>query len=480
MPAYFFKYMKQKNRYVCSNCGSIASKWLGKCPDCGEWNTFEEEIIREPLSKGQAVFGNVSKPEQINKIEVSEHSRISTGTEELDRVLGGGLVAGSVILIGGPPGIGKSTLLLQVSKGIASKGKVLYISGEESPRQIKMRADRLGALSDNLYVLSEVNLEAIEVHCAETLPMLIILDSIQTIFKSGIESAPGSVSQVRECTASLVRIAKSQDSALIIVGHVTKDGSIAGPRVLEHLVDTVVYFEGERMQNFRIIKPIKNRFGSTDEAGIFEMTSSGLKTIKNPSAYFLEGRGDETSGSAIIPVIEGSRPILVEIQALVSKSYLAMPMRRCTGIDANRLALIIAVMEKRAGLQMSSQDVYASVVAGMQLDEPAADLAVAGALYSSYSDRPFPADCAVFGELGLGGEIRSVSYADKRIMEADRLGFKKIYIPSQNMSAANTVRNLKIEVIPVSNIKDFIFGAFKPNKKNQTYSDKKSVQNSNN
>lgn len=460
--------MKQKSRYVCSNCGSAAPKWLGKCPDCGQWNTFEEEIIREPATRGQAVFGNVSKPEQISRIEISEHSRIATGTEELDRVLGGGLVPGSVILVGGPPGIGKSTLLLQVSKGIASKGRVLYISGEESPRQIKMRADRLGAVSDSLYVLSEVNLDAIEAHCAETDPMLIILDSIQTVFKPVIESAPGSVSQVRECAASLVRIAKSQDSALIIVGHVTKDGSIAGPRVLEHLVDTVVYFEGERMQNFRIIKPIKNRFGSTDEAGIFEMTASGLRTIKNPSAYFLEGRGSETSGSAIIPVIEGSRPILVEMQALVSKSYLSMPMRRCSGIDSNRLALILAVMEKRAGLQLSSHDVYASVVAGMQLDEPAADLAAAAAVFSSYSDRPFPADCAVFGELGLGGEIRSVSYADKRIAEADRLGFRKIYIPAQNMAAADAVRNLKIETVPVSAIKDFIFGAFRQHKKINT------------
>lgn len=454
--------MRQKTRFVCSNCGCVAAKWTGKCPDCGKWNTFEEDIVVDsPKGGAYGMFESGQRPEQIGKIDTSERARVRTGMDELDRVLGGGLVPGSVTLVGGPPGIGKSTLLLQVSEGVAKGGRVLYVSGEESTRQIKMRADRLGACSENLYVLSEVNLDAIIARCMEADPALIVLDSIQTVFKPSLESAPGSVSQVRECASSLVRMAKSQESSLIIVGHVTKDGSIAGPRVLEHLVDTVVYFEGEHMQNFRIIKPVKNRFGSVDEAGIFEMTSSGLRTIRNPSAYFLEGRGAEASGSVIMPVIEGSRPILVEIQALVAKSYLPIPTRRSNGVDANRLALILAVLEKRAGLQISSHDVYVNVVAGMELDEPAADMAIAAAVMSSYSDRPFPADCAIFGELGLGGEVRSVSYPDKRTAEAERLGFSKVFLPSQNASSADTERAPGIERRPLSHIKDLLIGVFR-------------------
>lgn len=454
--------MKSKTQYVCSNCGSVSVKWVGRCPDCGKWNTFQEEtIIPQSSSNNNSLLAYGSKPEKIQEIDTAEHQRIKTGSEELDRVLGGGIVPGSVILVGGPPGIGKSTLLLQVSNGISKYGKVLYVSGEESSKQIKMRADRLHINPDNLYVMSEVNLDEILNQCQLDKYSLIILDSIQTVFKPGNESAPGSVSQVRECTSALVRMSKIADSALIIVGHVTKEGNIAGPRVLEHLVDSVIYFEGEHIQNFRIIKPVKNRFGSTDEAGIFEMTATGLKSIQNPSGYFLTGRTNSISGSAIIPIIEGSRPILVELQALVTKSWFGIPNRKTNGFDLNRLSLILAVIEKRAGLQISSNDVYVNAVAGMEITEPAADLAAAAAIISSYKDKLFGVESAIFGEVGLGGEIRGVSFAEKRIAEAERLGFKKIYIPKQNESAIssyrNSSRNNPIKIITLSTVKDLVY-----------------------
>ncbi len=454
--------MKSKTQYVCSNCGSVSVKWVGRCPDCGKWNTFQEEtIIPQSSSNNNSLLAYGSKPEKIQEIDTAEHQRIKTGSEELDRVLGGGIVPGSVILVGGPPGIGKSTLLLQVSNGISKYGKVLYVSGEESSKQIKMRADRLHINPDNLYVMSEVNLDEILNQCQLDKYSLIILDSIQTVFKPGNESAPGSVSQVRECTSALVRMSKIADSALIIVGHVTKEGNIAGPRVLEHLVDSVIYFEGEHIQNFRIIKPVKNRFGSTDEAGIFEMTATGLKSIQNPSGYFLTGRTNSISGSAIIPIIEGSRPILVELQALVTKSWFGIPNRKTNGFDLNRLSLILAVIEKRAGLQISSNDVYVNAVAGMEITEPAADLAAAAAIISSYKDKVFGVESAIFGEVGLGGEIRGVSFAEKRIAEAERLGFKKIYIPKQNESAIssyrNSSRNNPIKIITLSTVKDLVY-----------------------
>ena len=454
--------MKSKTQYVCSNCGSVSVKWVGRCPDCGKWNTFQEEtIIPQSSSNNNSLLAYGSKPEKIQEIDTAEHQRIKTGSEELDRVLGGGIVPGSVILVGGPPGIGKSTLLLQVSNVISKYGKVLYVSGEESSKQIKMRADRLHINPDNLYVMSEVNLDEILNQCQLDKYSLIILDSIQTVFKPGNESAPGSVSQVRECTSALVRMSKIADSALIIVGHVTKEGNIAGPRVLEHLVDSVIYFEGEHIQNFRIIKPVKNRFGSTDEAGIFEMTATGLKSIQNPSGYFLTGRTNSISGSAIIPIIEGSRPILVELQALVTKSWFGIPNRKTNGFDLNRLSLILAVIEKRAGLQISSNDVYVNAVAGMEITEPAADLAAAAAIISSYKDKVFGVESAIFGEVGLGGEIRGVSFAEKRIAEAERLGFKKIYIPKQNESAIssyrNSSRNNPIKIITLSTVKDLVY-----------------------
>ena len=454
--------MKSKTQYVCSNCGSVSVKWVGRCPDCGKWNTFQEEtIIPQSSSNNNSLLAYGSKPEKIQEIDTAEHQRIKTGSEELDRVLGGGIVPGSVILVGGPTNIGKSTLLLQVSNVISKYGKVLYVSGEESSKQIKMRADRLHINPDNLYVMSEVNLDEILNQCQLDKYSLIILDSIQTVFKPGNESAPGSVSQVRECTSALVRMSKIADSALIIVGHVTKEGNIAGPRVLEHLVDSVIYFEGEHIQNFRIIKPVKNRFGSTDEAGIFEMTATGLKSIQNPSGYFLTGRTNSISGSAIIPIIEGSRPILVELQALVTKSWFGIPNRKTNGFDLNRLSLILAVIEKRAGLQISSNDVYVNAVAGMEITEPAADLAAAAAIISSYKDKVFGVESAIFGEVGLGGEIRGVSFAEKRIAEAERLGFKKIYIPKQNESAIssyrNSSRNNPIKIITLSTVKDLVY-----------------------
>ena len=454
--------MKQKTQYVCSNCGSVSLKWIGRCPDCDKWNTFQEEtIIPQSSSINNSLLAQGSKPEKIQEIDTAEHQRIKTGSEELDRVLGGGIVPGSVILVGGPPGIGKSTLLLQVSNGVSKFGKVLYVSGEESSKQIKMRADRLHINPENLYVMSEVNLDEILNQCNLDKYSLIILDSIQTVFRPGTESAPGSVSQVRECTSALVRMAKMADSALIIVGHVTKEGNIAGPRVLEHLVDSVIYFEGEHIQNFRIIKPVKNRFGSTDEAGIFEMTATGLKSIQNPSSYFLTGRTTSTSGSAIIPVIEGSRAILVELQALVTKSWFGIPNRKTNGFDINRLSLILAVIEKRAGLQISSNDIYVNAVAGMEITEPAADLTAATAIISSYTDKTLGVESAIFGEIGLGGEIRGVSFAEKRIAEAERLGFKKIFIPKQNESAIssyrNSSRNNPIKIVTLSTVKDLVY-----------------------
>ncbi len=454
--------MKPKTQYVCSNCGSVSLKWIGRCPDCDKWNTFQEEtIIPKSSSINNSLLVQGSKPEKIQEIDTAEHQRIKTGSEELDRVLGGGIVPGSVILVGGPPGIGKSTLLLQVSNGISKYGKVLYVSGEESSKQIKMRADRLHINPENLYVMSEVNLDEILNQCSLDRYSLIILDSIQTVFRPNTESAPGSVSQVRECTSALVRMAKTAESALIIVGHVTKEGNIAGPRVLEHLVDSVIYFEGEHIQNFRIIKPVKNRFGSTDEAGIFEMTSTGLKSIQNPSGYFLTGRTGDASGSAIIPVIEGSRAILVELQALVTKSWFGIPNRKTNGFDINRLSLILAVIEKRAGLQISSNDVYVNAVAGMEITEPAADLTAATAIISSYTDKTLGVESAIFGEIGLGGEIRGVSFAEKRIAEAERLGFKKIFIPKQNESAIssyrNSSRNNPIKIVTLSTVKDLVY-----------------------
>ncbi len=436
---------KTKTHFVCSECGTVSLKWLGKCPGCESWNTFTEEPAELHVP---GVLTAVSKnPEKLIAIDTAGYPRISTGIAELDRVFGGGLTPGSVTLLGGQPGIGKSTLLLQVSDGVCSNsGTALYISGEESPRQIKIRAERLGIQTEQLYVLSEINLEKIIEHCRLLNPTLIIIDSIQTLYRSEMDSAPGSVGQVRECTSMLVRMAKEIESSLIIVGHVTKDGSIAGPRVLEHLVDTVLYFEGENIQNFRLIKSVKNRFGSTNEIGIFEMEQSGLQAIANPSEYFLSQRSIDTTGNVIIPVMEGTRAILVELQALVSKSFYPAPARKTKGIDANRLAMIVAVLEKRAGIPLATQDIYINVAGGLEIDEPAVDLGVAMAIVSSFADIPLKSDTVFLGEIGLGGEIRGVSLCDRRIMESSRLGFKNIIIPQSNARPEHE-SNIKITAL---------------------------------
>lgn len=451
---------KKNTRFVCSSCGSISLKWQGKCPECENWNTIQEEIAVPERFSGILADGEKKRPQLLTEITTESHSRISTHIEELDRVLGGGIVPGSVTLVGGPPGIGKSTLLLQVARGIsAASGAVLYVSGEESSRQIKLRANRLEINSQRIYLLSETCLENILEQISELNPAIVIIDSIQTVYRREMDGAPGSVGQVRESTSALVRMAKQLDAALFIVGHVTKDGAIAGPRVLEHLVDTVLYFEGENIQNFRVIRAVKNRFGSTNEVGIFEMHQKGLQGLKNPSAYFLAQRTNHTPGSVIVPVIEGSRAILVEVQALATKSYYGIPTRKTKGIDINRLALIIAVIEKRAGIQLSASDIFVNVVGGMDLDEPAVDLGLAMAIISSLSDIPVEQDCLLFGEVGLGGEIRGVSSSDRRILEGERLGFSTAWIPEQNASG-EFPPSIRIE--PLQNIRqatELIFGS---------------------
>ncbi|MDQ7823743.1 MAG: DNA repair protein RadA [Candidatus Eremiobacteraeota bacterium] len=426
---------KPKSRFVCQECGAIAVKWQGKCPDCGNWNTFIEELAAPLPAKGLFPAAR-GEPELLKEIETSLETRMLTHIEEFDRVLGGGLVPGSVVLVGGPPGIGKSTLLLQLAHGVSTKtGTVLYVTGEESSAQVKLRSVRLQIAPDNIYILPEVNLESIAAQIEAIKPVLVLVDSIQTIYRPELDGAPGSVTQVRECAAALVRIAKSIGITLVIVGHVTKDGMLAGPRVLEHLVDTVLSFEGEGIQNFRIIKSVKNRFGSTNEVGIFEMGSLGLRGLKNPSAYFLAQRSRAVAGSIIIPVMEGTRAILVELQALVAKANYAVPTRRAKGIDINRLALVIAVLEKRASLGLGASDVFVNVVGGMEIDEPAVDLGLALAIASSLKNKPLRPGLVAFGEVGLGGEIRGASHSDRRIIEAERLGFKECLLSPHNLNA---------------------------------------------
>jgi DNA repair protein RadA/Sms len=425
---------KPKTRFVCQECGTIAVKWQGRCAGCGNWNTIVEEAISS-LPPRSLQESRIS-PELLDEVSADCESRLSTSISEFDQVLGGGIVPGSIILIGGPPGIGKSTLLLHIARGMGEQGgKVLYVSGEESPSQIKLRYRRLGISSPHIFILPEINLDAILAAIEETKPMLVLIDSIQTLYKPDLAGAPGSVTQVRECTASLLRLGKTLQTAIIIVGHVTKDGSIAGPRVLEHLVDTVLYFEGEGIQNFRVLKSAKNRFGSTNEVGIFQMDDKGLTGLRNASAFFLSQRGAAAAGSVIVPVMEGTRALLVELQALVTRSYYGIPSRKAKGIDVNRVALLIAVLEKRAHLALSTNDVFVNVVGGVEIDEPAVDLGLVVAMASSFHDAPIRGDCIVLGEVGLGGEIRGVTNCVKRVQEAERLGFTEAIIPSQNIQA---------------------------------------------
>ena len=422
--------MKGKTKFVCGECGYETAKWLGKCPECGSWNSLSE-FVQHPPSKSGGISG--AKAMALDEVELTVEERLKTGSRELDRVLGGGAVKGSLVLVGGDPGIGKSTLLLQVCNHLSKNGQVLYVSGEESQKQIKMRAQRLGTVSPGLFVLSETNTAQIQNALLDKAYDVVVIDSIQTMYAEGITSAPGSVSQVREATLLLMRIAKERGITVFVVGHVTKEGSLAGPRVLEHMVDCVLYFEGDSNHAFRLLRAVKNRFGSTNEIGVFSMGEKGLKDVENPSSLFLEGRTDEAPGSCVFCSMEGSRPILAEIQALVTRTNFGMPRRAAIGLDYNRMVLQVAVLEKRLGLPLSSSDIYVNVAGGLRLDEPAVDLAVCLAIASSYRNCPGAPRTVVFGEVGLTGEIRGVSFAQQRIREAKKLGFERVVLPKANI-----------------------------------------------
>ncbi|HEV2707031.1 MAG TPA: DNA repair protein RadA [Pyrinomonadaceae bacterium] len=447
--------------YVCQNCGHQSRKWLGKCPDCGEWNSLVEERARATAGKGGARAAGRGgftlrevKPVAFSDIESQDDVRVSSGITEFDRVLGGGIVPGSLVLIGGDPGIGKSTLLLEVADRLSAQGaRVLYVSGEESERQIKMRGERLGVAAENVYLLPETNLESIfdEIERAE--PGAIIVDSIQTVYSSKIESAPGSVSQVREVAGQFLLLAKNRTIPVFLIGHVTKEGSIAGPKALEHIVDTVLYFEGERHHNHRIIRATKNRFGAANELGVFEMTGGGLVPVANPSEMFLHGRPENVSGSVVAACMEGTRPMLVEIQALASDSKFNYPARTAQGFNGNRLALLLAVLARRVGLErLLNSDVFLNVVGGFEVDEPAADLGVVAAIVSSYQNKVVDPKTAVFGEVGLTGEVRGAMQAQVRAREAQALGFKKIVMPATN--TAGLERLLGLRVVGVRSVEE--------------------------
>lgn len=447
---------KSKTVFICRECGSEYPKWNGKCPGCGSWNTLEESEIIPASNKASSRRSSTDLTNSIIGLNDAEAScgeaRYTTGVAELDRVLGGGLVKGSIVLLGGEPGIGKSTLLLQICQVLGEEHEILYVSGEESVRQIKLRAQRLGVTSENLYLLAESDAQAICDTIVLNKPGIVIIDSIQTMSLNDINSAPGSVSQVRECTSLFMKTAKSEEIPFFIVGHVNKDGAIAGPKVMEHIVDSVLYFEGERNLSYRILRAVKNRFGSTNEIGVFEMCENGLAEVENPSQMLLSGRPVGVSGCCVTCAIEGTRPILAEIQALVTKSGLQAPRRVATGYDYNRLWLIIAVLEKRMGYYCGNLDVYVNIVGGLKLSETSADLAVALALYSSLSDKPIDDYTVAFGELGLGGEIRSVSHLEQRIQEAERLGFERCILPYQSLKTLKT--KTKMQLIGVKNLKE--------------------------
>ena len=425
---------KIKKIYVCQECGAQSPKWLGQCPGCGEWNTMVEEINEE--KKEQSVIVSSAPAEQLMSVASAGEKRFPTDISEFDRICGGGLVAGQVLLIGGDPGIGKSTLLLQIAQALAKPGaEVLYVSGEESKAQAKMRSDRLGISNPNIWIMSETNVAAFLQEAKNRRPAVLLVDSIQVMYDGEISSAPGSVAQVRECAAELVRFAKQEMIIVIIVGHVTKSGAIAGPRVMEHLVDTVLYFEGERHNIYRILRSVKNRYGSTDEIGVFEMTGRGLVEVKNPSAIFLAQRLTKNSGSAVGTSLEGTRPILMEVQALCAKAPYGTPARKALGCDPNRLLLLLAVLEKRIGIPISATDVYVNIAGGLKIDEPGMDLALLAAVASSYFDVCVAEDTVIMGEVGLGGEVRAVSQVERRVMEAIRLGFKRCIMPAHNLKS---------------------------------------------
>ncbi len=453
--------MAQKNRsiFICNNCGYNSSKWAGKCPDCGEWDTFEESSLQ--FNNKSNYSSDSIKPMKLSEIGDYTESRYDTGISELNRVLGSGLVKGSVVLLSGDPGIGKSTLLLQATQSLGETKKILYVSGEESPHQLKLRAQRINVSSDNLSVICDTDAQAICDHIKTATPDVVIIDSIQTMAIKDINSLPGSITQVRECSNLFMRYAKTLDIPVIIVGHVNKDGNIAGPKVLEHIVDCVLYFEGEKNLSYRILRAIKNRFGSTNEIGVFEMKDKGLYEVKNPSKALISGKPLNVSGSCIASVMEGSRPILAEVQGLVCTSGFGTPRRMSTGFDYNRMSLLIAVLEKRAGYFMGNCDVYVNVAGGLKIDEPASDLPVAITLISSLKDQVLRDDCISFGEIGLAGEIRSVSFAEMRIKEAIRLGFKKCIISENNLKEIPESFTKEIEIVGVNNIRSAYYEAIK-------------------
>ena len=441
--------------FFCQNCGYESAKWMGQCPGCKEWNTFVEELVdRKALSgSGKRKPASEAKPVPLSSVVASNEERVSTNMKELDRVLGGGIVRGSLVLVGGDPGIGKSTLLLQVCRNLSAQGQsVLYVSGEESLQQIKIRAERIGTFTDHLQLLCETNLDLIREVIERQKPQIVVIDSVQTMYNDSVGSAPGSVSQVREATSVLMQIAKGMDISIFIVGHVTKEGVVAGPRVLEHMVDTVLYFEGDRHESYRILRGVKNRFGSTNEIGVFEMRAEGLAEVENPSEYMLSGKPADASGSVVACSVEGTRPILLEIQALICHSYFNNPRRTATGTDFNRVNLLLAVLEKRLGMQLSDCDAYVNIAGGIRMNEPAIDLGIVLAIISSKLDLTIDEKTICFGEVGLSGEVRGVTMAEQRVAEAAKLGFRRCILPSVCMDAAKGIKG--IELAGVSNVRE--------------------------
>ncbi len=447
--------MKTKILYVCQECGAQSAAWLGKCPSCESWNSFvEENISSAPVTQRDEMFSNQS-PILLNDVFAESEKRMKTDNQEFDRVLGGGVVPGSVVLLGGDPGIGKSTLSLQLSCTLSQKGhKVFYVSGEESVKQTKMRADRLIEQNkDNFYIVNQIDLDIIIRQINELKPDVVVIDSIQVVYRKDISSSPGSVSQVRECASLLTQLAKTKSIALFLIGHVTKEGMLAGPRVLEHLVDTVLYFEGERYSSYRVLRTTKNRFGSTNEIGVFEMMSNGLKEVRNPSEIFLSERPEDTSGSVVVPILEGTRPFLVEVQGLVSRANFGMARQKTQGFDVNRLALLSAVLEKKLGLSLQDKDIFLNVVGGVRVMDPAADLGVILAIASALLDKKIPPDLVVLGEVGLSSEVRSINQVLTRVNEAEKLGFKRCILPKSNFKANEQLKKCKIDFIAVETVK---------------------------
>ncbi|MDD7310901.1 MAG: DNA repair protein RadA [Clostridia bacterium] len=458
---------KTKTAYVCTECGYDSPKWYGKCPSCGSWNTMAEETVREEKRGSHGVNilapGAGNRPVRLKEISGTEDVRFSTGIGELDRVLGGGMVKGSLVLVSGAPGIGKSTLLLQACRSLCENDCVLYVTGEESLSQIKMRADRLNIDGDNLLICAETQIDQVLLSASQFKPSVMIVDSIQTMLNTELQSAPGSITQVRECTMQLLQFAKTSGTSVILVGHVNKDGGIAGPKVLEHMVDAVLNFEGDRHASYRLLRAAKNRFGSTNEIGMFEMTHCGLEEVRNPSAALLSGRPENANGSCVVATLEGTRPILAEIQGLVTKSAYGSARRTAAGIDYNRAVLLLAILEKRAGMLLGAYDTYINVVGGMDLDEPAVDLPILLSIASSYLERSIPQDLAAFGEVGLSGEVRAVTGAAQRIAELQRLGFHTCILPEDNLSGLRGVQGIRL--IPVKDVQNAIRQCFESKEK---------------